>query len=223
MNYEILYQPSFAVARMMLEPGDSIRAESGAMVSMSPTITVESKMAGGLGKAIGRLFGGESLFQSTFTADRGAGEVLLAPAAVGDIVPLQLSHQGYMVTSGCYLAGDTSLEMETKLSGRSFFAGEGLFIMRVFGTGTLLVSSFGAVHAVRLMEGQPYIVDTGHIVAFSDNMNFTIRRAAKSWLGSFTSGEGFVAEFVGPGILYIQTRSPQGFGPWVSQFIPSKG
>lgn len=223
MRYELLYQPSFAVARVLLDPGDGIRAESGAMVSMSPTITMESKVPGGIGKAIGRLFGGESLFQTTFTATHGSGEVLLAPAAIGDIVGLTLNSEGMMVTSGCYLAGDLSLNVETKTSIKSFFAGEGLFIMRISGSGILLASAFGAVHALRLEAGQPYIVDTGHIVAFSDTMHYEVKRSARSLIGSLTSGEGYVAHFTGPGLLYTQTRSPQGFAPWIGQFMPRSG
>lgn len=220
MNHEILYKPTFSMARLMLEPGDSVRAESGAMVSMSPTITMESKAAGGLGKALGRLIGGESFFQTTFTATHGAGELLLAPATLGDIMHLHLNSEGWMVTSGCYLAGDTSLTIETKVSARALFAGEGLFIMRVSGTGPLLLSCFGALHGIQLAPGQPYVVDTGHIVAFQDTMNYTVRTATKSLFGSWTSGEGFVAEFTGPGVLYLQTRAPQSFGPWIGQFIP---
>jgi uncharacterized protein (TIGR00266 family) len=223
MKYELLYQPSFAVARIMLDPGDGIRAESGAMVSMSPTITMESKMHGGIGKAIGRLFGGESAFQTTFTATQGAGEVLLAPPAVGDIVSMNLNGEGMMVTSGSYLAGDLSLNVETKATLKGFFAGEGLFIMRVSGSGALLLSAFGAIHALQLQAGQPYIVDTGHIVAFSETMGYEVRRAARSLFGSFTSGEGFVAHFTGPGLLYTQTRSPQSFAPWLGQFLPRSG
>lgn len=220
MRHELLYQPSFAVVRLLLEPGESIRAESGAMVSMSPTIEMESKVAGGLGKALGRLLGGESLFQTTFTAARGPGELVLAPALIGDVAAIPLQGQAMMVTSGCFLAGDTALQMETKTSIKSFFAGEGLFLMRLSGHGTLFVSSFGALHAVDLAAGQPYIVDTGHIVAFSDTMQLEVHRAARSLIGSFTSGEGFVAHFAGPGRVYIQSRSPQGFSSWIAQFLP---
>lgn len=205
----------------MLDPGESIRAESGAMVSMSTTIQIESKAQGGLGKALGRLLTGESFFQTTFTATHGPGEVILAPSALGDVFSVEVTPQsGMMVTSGCYLACDSALNIETKMSGRGFFAGEGLFLMRVSGQGTLLVSCFGAMHAVQLMAGQPYIVDTGHIVAFQDTMQYSVRTVARGLMQSFTSGEGYVAEFVGPGVLYIQTRSPQSFGPWLNQYIP---
>jgi uncharacterized protein (TIGR00266 family) len=221
VKYELLYRPTFSAARVMLDPGDAVRAEAGAMVSMSPTITIDSKVTGGLGKAFGRLLGGESLFQTTFTATHGPGEVVLAPSSLGDLIALDLgAGPGYMLTSGCFLACDTSVQMETKVSGRGFFAGEGLFLLRMSGVGTVLTSAFGAIHALQLAPGQTYVVDTGHIVAFSETMNYQVRTVTRGLLASFTSGEGFVAEFMGPGILYMQTRAPQSFGPWLSQYIP---
>lgn len=223
MRHEILYQPSYAVARILLEHGEAIRAESGAMLSMSPSVTLESKVHGGIGKMFGRLLGGESAFQTTFTATAGPGEVLLAPSAPGDIFALPLTGQPMMLTSGSYLAGDVNLQMETMASMKGFFGGEGLFMMRMLGHGLLLVSSFGAIHAIQLGPGQQYIVDTGHLVAFTDGMGFQVRRATRSLLGSFTSGEGFVCELVGPGIIYMQTRTPPGFGAWVGSFIPRSG
>lgn len=207
MRHEILYNPSFAVARVLLEPGESIRAESGAMMSMSANVHLESKVTGGLGKMFGRMLGGESAFQSTFTAQNGPGEVILAPGLPGDIVAVDVSNQPMMVTSGAYLAGDTRLDMQTQASLKGFFGGEGLFMLRIFGQGMLLLGSYGAVHAVQLQAGQKYIVDTGHLVAFSEGMGYNLRQASKSLLGSLTSGEGIVAEMTGPGLIFIQTRT----------------
>lgn len=220
VRHEILYQPSFAMARIMLDPGDSIRAESGAMVSMSPTITIQSGLAGGFGKVIGRLLGGESAFQTTFSASSGPGEVMLAPSMIGDIMPIELRDEVLMVSSGGYLAGDSSLVLDAKGSVRGFFAGEGLFMLRIAGSGTVLVSAFGAIHAVELFQGQQYIVDSGHVVAFSDGMGFQVRKAARTWIGALTSGEGLVAEFTGPGIVYMQSRSPQSFASFLGPFFP---
>ncbi|MDK3160451.1 TIGR00266 family protein [Kamptonema cortianum] len=207
MTYEILFQPEFAVARIMLEPGESIRAESGAMMSMSPNIHIDSKITGGLGKMFGRMLGGESAFQTTFTSQAGQGEVVLAPGLPGDIVAVDVSQRPLMVTSGCYLAGSTDLQMETQASLKGFFGGEGLFMMRLFGQGLLLLSSYGAIRAVELQAGQGYVVDTGHLVAFSDGMGYNLKKATKSLIGSFTSGEGIVAELTGPGVVYTQTRT----------------
>lgn len=223
MQVELLYQPSFSVARVRLELGESIRAESGAMVSMSPSVHLESKASGGLGKMFGRILGGESLFQTTFTAQSGQGEVLLAPPGPGDIVALKLQNEAYMVTSGCYLAGDTKLEMQTQANLRSFFGAEGLFIMRISGSGDLLLSSFGAIHQVDVPAGTPYLVDTGHLVAFSEGMRYELRKAAKGLWGTITSGEGIVAELTGPGRVYLQTRAPQSFVSWIWPLFPKQG
>lgn len=206
MHYELLYQPAFAVARITLQPGESIRAESGAMIGMSPNVEISSKLPGGIGKAIGRVLGGESIFQTTFTAHNSIGEVLLAPATPGDILPINPG-AGLVVTSGCYLAGQTHLEMKTVASMKGFFAGEGLFMMQLIGDGLALLSSFGAIHAVNLEPGQQYVVDTGNLVAFTLGMNYAVRAAQKSLLGSFTSGEGYVVNLTGPGQIYIQTRT----------------
>jgi len=223
MKYELLYQPSFSVARMMLESGEAVRAESGAMVSMTANMHLESKGQGGLGKMLGRLVAGESMFQSTFTAQNGPGEVIFAPSSPGDIYALDVSAHPMMVTSGCYLAGDTRLEMQTVGNMKNFFGGESIFMLRIFGAGLLLVSSFGAIHAVQLQAGQQYIVDTGHLVAFSEGMGYNLKKAARGILGSMTSGEGIVAEMTGPGVVYIQTRTPQGFGSWLSPFVARGG
>ena len=222
MRFELLYQPSYAIARIMLDPQESIRAESGAMISMSPTISLDSKIQGGIGKALGRMFGGESIFQTTFKATSGPGEVLLAPAGPGDIASVEPG-VGLMVTSGAYLAGDTSLLIETQASFKGFLAGEGLFMMKISGHGTLLLSSFGAIHPIQLGPGQQYIVDTGHLVAFSAGMPFEVRRATKGLLGSFTSGEGVVAHLTGPGLIYIQTRTAPAFAGMIRPFLPAGG
>lgn len=218
MKTEVLYGPAFAMVRVLLEHGESIRAESGAMASMSPTISIESKAPGGLGKMIGRLFGGESIFQTHFSATSGHGEVLLAPNMPGDIV-IENMTAPLVVTSGCYLAGSTTLNLETISSMKSFFSGEGLFMMRVSGTGELILNAFGAIHTIQLIPGQQYIVDTGHLVAFSDGMDFKLKKAAKSLIGSVTSGEGIVCVLTGPGTIYMQSRTPSSFAGWVGGMI----
>src|SRR2546421_8679625 len=149
-SYEIQHQPSFSLAVVSLQPEQSILAEAGAMVSMSANIELQSQMKGGLLGAIKRAAGGESAFISTFTARNGPGEVTLAPGAPGDIAAIELSGQSFFVQSSSYLAGDASLTVDTKWGGaKSFFGGEGLFVLSVHGQGLLLVSSFGAIHRKR--------------------------------------------------------------------------
>ncbi|MGE3466222.1 MAG: TIGR00266 family protein [Pyrinomonadaceae bacterium] len=224
-TWEILHQGAFALAVVKLQAEQAIAAEAGAMVSMSANVDLHSELKGGVFGALKRAVGGESAFVSTFTAKGGPGEVTFAPGAPGDVAGIEMQNQNFMVQSSSYLAGDMSLTVDTKFGGaKSFFGGEGLFVLQVSGTGLLLVSSFGSIHRRTLQPGEQYVVDTGHLVAWEGHMQYNLRKAAKSgYLRSFLSGEGMVAEFVGPGEILIQTRNLAAFAGLLKPFFPSQG
>jgi uncharacterized protein (TIGR00266 family) len=224
-TWAIEHQGSFALAVLQLEPEQSISAEAGAMVSMSGNVELHAQMKGGVFGALKRAVGGESAFVSTFTARGGPGEVTLAPGAPGDIAGIEMRGQNFKVQSSSYLAGDISLQVETKFGGaRSFFGGEGLFILEVSGSGLLLVSSFGAIYRKTLKPGENYVIDTGHLVAWEGHMQYTVRKAARSgFFRSMMSGEGLVAEFAGPGEILIQTRNLAAFAGLLRPFFPGQG
>jgi uncharacterized protein (TIGR00266 family) len=224
-TWEILHQGAFALAVVNLQPEQAIHAEAGAMVSMSANVDLHSEMKGGVFGALKRAVGGESAFVSIFTAKGGPGEVTFAPGAPGDVAGIEMRGQTFMVQSSSYLAGDTSLDVDTKFGGaKSFFGGEGLFVLQISGTGLLLVSSFGAIHRRTLRNGERYVIDTGHLVAWEGHMQYNLRKAAKSgFLRSFLSGEGMVAEFTGPGEILMQTRNLAAFAGMLKPFFPSQG
>ena len=222
-QYQILHQPAFSLAVLQLLPEQSIQAESGAMVSMSANVELQSQMKGGLLGALKRAAGGESAFISTFTARGGPGEVTLAPGAPGDIAAIELSGNPFYVQSSSYLGGDANLTVDTKWGGaKNFFAGEGLFVLLVQGEGLLLVASFGAIHRKRLQPGERYVVDTGHLVAWEGTTQYTLRKAASGFFRSMMSGEGIVAEFTGPGELLIQTRNLAALAGLLRPFFPNQ-
>lgn len=223
-TWEIHYQGAFALAVVSLQPDQAISAEAGAMVSMSANIDLESQMKGGVFGALKRAVGGESAFVSTFTSRGGPGEVTFAPGSPGDIAGIEMSNQTFMVQSSSYLAGDTSLVVDTKFGGaKSFFGGEGLFVLQVSGAGLLLVSSFGAIHRKTLRPGEKYVVDTGHLVAWEGHMQYNLRKAAAGFFKSVLSGEGMVAEFNGPGEILIQTRNLAAFAGLLKRYLPAQG
>ena len=224
-TWQVDYQGAFALAVVQLQPEQSIAAEAGAMVSMSANVELYSEMKGGVFGALKRAVGGESAFVSTFTARQFPGEVTLAPGAPGDIAGIEMQNQTFSVQASSYLAGDSSLAVETKFGGaKSFFGGEGLFVLSVSGTGLLLVSSFGAIHRKTLRPGERYVIDTGHLVAWEGHMQYNLRRAAKSgFFRSMMSGEGMVAEFNGPGEILMQTRNLAAFAGMLKPFFPSQG
>ncbi|HSE58089.1 MAG TPA: TIGR00266 family protein [Nitrospiraceae bacterium] len=224
MKSEILYPGAFPMVRVFLAAGESIKAESGAMVGASPTIDVESKMEGGLLGALSRkLLTGEKFFFQTLRAARGAGEVLLAPTVPGEIVLFELDGVNeFLVQKDGFLAGAESIAIESKVQSlsRGLLGGEGFFILRISGQGPLILNSFGAIHKIELKPDEEYIVDNAHLVAWSATTSYSIERSSSGWVSSFTSGEGFVCRFRGPGVVFIQSRNPGGFGNWIRQFIP---
>src|SRR4051794_28366346 len=201
-GYRIDYRPAFALATLALAPDQPIKAQAGAMVSMSGNVELESKMEGGVWSALKRSVGGRSAFVSTYTARGGPGELTLAPSSPGDIVPLALTGDAYNIAASSYLACEASVEVNTAWGGaKSFFASDDLFVLQVTGSGTTFVTSFGALHGRTLAIGEQYIVDTGHLVAWHASMTYEIRKATKSLFRSLTSGEALVAAFTGPGTL----------------------
>lgn len=224
MKNEILYPGAFPMVRVELAAGECIKAESGAMVASSPTIDIESKMEGGfLGALSRKLLTGEKFFFQTLRATRGAGEVLLAPTVPGEIVLLELDGVNeYLVQKDGFLAGAESIKIDRQMQSlsRGLLGGEGFFLLKMSGKGTLILNSFGAIHKIELKPDQEYVVDNSHLVAWSSTTTYNIERAASGWVASFTSGEGFVCRFRGPGVVYIQSRNPGSFGAWIRQFIP---
>jgi uncharacterized protein (TIGR00266 family) len=223
LPHEILYPGAFPLLKLPLRQGQAIKAEAGSMVSMSTTVDVEGRLEGGLLGGLGRMLTGEKFFFQTLAARRGPGEVLLAPTMPGDIHAIELNgSEGWSVQKDGFFAAAETVEVATKMQNLSqgLFSGEGFFIIRVGGRGTLFVSSYGAIHPVDIPAGEELIIDNAHLVAWPDSTSYRIEKASSGWVSSLASGEGLVCRFRGPGRVLIQTRNPTSFGLWVRQFIP---
>ena len=221
MKVSVEHRPSYALGIVELAEGESVKAETGAMVSMSSNVEVASGVQGGLLKsAMRKVLGGESFFVNTFTAQGAPGQVTFAPSLPGDVMELALTGDLF-VQSGSYLAGDPSVEIDIKWGGaRSFFGSEGLFLIHLKGRGEVLLSSFGAIHKIALDGRQPMIIDTGHVVAFDHTLQWNVKKVAGMFT-SLISGEGLVCEFSGAGNVYLQTRSNQAFLDWLMPRLPT--
>jgi uncharacterized protein (TIGR00266 family) len=217
MKYELLGKPDFPAIKVILDANESIIAESGAMVAMSSNIELKSEAKGGLlGAAKRSLLGGESFFQSTFTAKETPGEVYFTAATTGDIEAVELNNNELILSTGAYVCSSPTVEIDSKWGGfKGFFSGEGLFFLRAFGSGPLFFSSFGAIKKIDIQD--EYIVDTGHIVAFDTSLQYKIEKVG-GLKSLFLSGEGLVCRFSGTGSLYIQTRNQNSFSSWAHQF-----
>lgn len=223
MKLDIKYKPGFAMAIVTLEDGDKIRAESGSMVAKSSNVemTTEKASRGGVLKSLkAAFFGGESFWMNTFFTRSGKGEVKLAPTLPGDIVAEELNDSTIYVQSTGFLAAEDSVDIDTKFQGlKGFFSGESLFFLKLTGTGKVLLSSYGGIEK-RNVSGA-LIVDTGHIVAFEQTLNYQIKKFG-SWKSFFVGGEGLVAHFSGHGNVWIQSRNVPQLGQWLRAALPPK-
>jgi len=223
MQVEIQYRPSYALAVVSLDPNESIQAEAGAMVSMSPGMAIVTEATGGLMGALKRsILGGESFFMNTYRAPGGGGQIALAPVLPGDLAVLELNAEMLMVQSGSYVGSSQGIDIDTKWSGaQTFFAREGLIMLQCSGSGTLVVSSYGAIHEMELGAGQSHVVDTGHLVAFTEGMGFKVRSIG-GMKSTLFSGEGLVVDLTGPGKVLMQTRSDDAFLSWLIPRLPKE-
>jgi uncharacterized protein (TIGR00266 family) len=221
VEIQVQYRPSYSLAIAQLSPNESIQVESGSMVGISAGVTLKTEAKGGILKSLARsVLGGESFFINTYTAPAQGGEIMLAPALPGDLAVRQMQGETLLVQSGSYVASSTGIEISTKWGGpKTFFAGEGAILLKVSGSGTLLLSSYGAIHELPLAAGQSYTIDTGHLVAFSQGMGFSVRTVG-GIKSSLFSGEGLVVDLSGPGTLLMQTRSESAFLGWLIPKLP---
>ncbi|MBU0552956.1 TIGR00266 family protein [Myxococcota bacterium] len=228
MNIEIQYRPAHALACVQLHSGESIRAESGAMVSMSSNVavTTDGPSAGGRGGLLSGLkravLSGESFFTNTFTARGGGGTVELAPKLCGDMVVHEVTPGDDLLIQGSsYVAAPDTVTINTQFQGfKGFFSGESLFFLKATGNGPVILNAFGAIQRVDL-DGE-LIVDTGHLVAFSAGISYEVSKASDGLIASFLSGEGLVLRVRGRGTLYLQTRNPNEYGSSVGGRLPPK-
>ncbi len=218
MQYEFLSRPAMTVARLTLDAGESITCEVGAMVAMSRGFNVETTSrnkgsgSGGLVKGLKRMFAGENFFLNHFTSTHPGQSLIIGPAMLGDIIHYPLTGGTLIVQGSSWLASTSGIEIDATWQGlgKALFSGERMFWVKCSGHGDLILNSFGAIHCIEV-KGE-YVVDTGHIVAFEDTLEFRIGKAGKSLIGSFMGGEGLVCKFNGQGKLYFQSHNPPSFG-----------
>lgn len=216
MQIDLQMKPACSVAKVSLNPGETLTSEGGAMIAMNGHIQIETTThkksgGGGIMSGIKRVISGESFFINHYTAGDQGGEIYLAPTLHGDLIVQTLSQESLIVQSGSFLASEAGISADFNWQGlKSVFSGEGMFWLNVNGTGKVILNSFGEIYPVEV-NGE-YIVDTGHIVAFQPSLKFDISKAGQSWISSFLGGEGFVCRFKGTGTVWCQSHNPKTFG-----------
>jgi uncharacterized protein (TIGR00266 family) len=229
MEFQILYRPAHSLAMCQLNPNETVRAESGAMVSMTRNVQVQAAAKNPNEGGVKRLFkglkrmalGGESFFTNTYTATNQPGHVTFAPSLTGDMVVHECQGEQLIIQGSSYVAAPDSVTIDTSFQGfKGFFSGESLFFLTATGHGPVLLNAFGAIETLDL-NGE-MIVDTGHIVAFTAGISYTVVKASKGWISSYLSGEGLVLKMQGQGRMYVQSRNPNEYGASIGGMLPPR-
>ena len=227
MEETVEFNPAYTLLTYTLAPGESVNVEPGAMVAMGGVEMQTRKSGGGFFKSLKKMaLGGESFFLNTFTAGAAGGWVSVAPGSPGDIQGFNL-HPGrkLFIQGGSYLASSVNVQTDTKFQGgKSFFSGESMFFIQAStedgSIGRVWYNSFGAIKQIPVQPGQTITVDTGHVVAFEDTVQYTVNKVGgmKSFL---VGGEGLVMNFTGQGSVWIQTRNVQSLAGKLIPFLPT--
>lgn len=219
MKVEITGGPAFAFGEITLAAGGAVRVEAGGMAMIQGDVQITTSTQGGFMRGLKRSLGGEGFFVNDFTAGSG-GIVGVAAALPGDLAQVALEHGALLVQSGAWLASDTTVEVDAKWGGgRGFFSGMGLVLLRCTGQGDLLLSSYGALREYTLGPGLAMTIDTGHVVAFDESVGHSVRKVG-GWKSTILGGEGLVTDLVGPGRVWLQTRSTTDLIGWIERRLP---
>ena len=225
MKYSIEGAP-MPVAICQLEAGEQMMTERGSMSWMSANMKMETTTGGGLGKALGRMFAGEAMFQNRYTAVGGAGMIAFASSFPGDIKAFEIGpgHEMVVQKSG-FLASEMGVNLSVffqKKFGSGLFGGEGFIMQKLSGSGVAFCEFDGHVKAYDLAQGQTIIVDTGYLAAMDATCSIEIQAVpgAKNLL---FGGEGIFNTVVkGPGRVYLQTMPVCGVAKAIIPYLPTQ-
>ena len=224
MQAQVLFAPAYATLSVDLDPGESIRAEPGAMVHQS-NVHLHTGTPGGFAKGLRRLLAKESFFVNTFTAEPGGGNVTLAPSTPGDITPHSLAPgESILIQATSYLASTPEVIVDSSFQGlRGILGGEGAFFLRAYthnDPGTVFFNAYGSIQPLTLTPDQELVVDTGHLVAFTDGIDYSIGKVG-GLRSIVAGGEGLVMKFRGSGLVWTQSRNLRSLAETLAPLLPS--
>lgn len=225
MRYEIQGE-TLPVVICHLNAGETMLTERGSMCWMSPNIKMETK-AGGLGRALGRMFSGEALFQNRYTAQGGPGMIAFASSFPGNIRAFEIGPgREIVVQKQGFLASETSVELSVffqKRIGSGLFGGEGFIMQKLSGFGMAFCEFDGHVIQYELSAGQSIVVDTGHLAAMDASCSMEIQ-AVPGVKNMLFGGEGvFHTVITGPGRIFLQTMPINRVADTLLPYFPTAG
>lgn len=226
MRYEIKGTP-FPVAVCYLENGEQMITEGGGMSWMSPNMEMGTTTNGGIGKAIGRMFSNDKIFQNRYTCRGGNGMIAFASCFPGDIKAIEVNPgDEYICAKSSFLASTPGVEMSVffrKKLGAGLFGGEGFIMQKFTGQGLLFIEIDGTPFEYELQAGEKMLIDTGHLVMMSASCKMDIQ-TVKGVKNVLFGGEGlFNTVLEGPGRVVLQSMPISNLAGTLAKYIPTSG
>lgn len=223
MEYEILGNPTPAVV-CHTEPNETLITESGSMVWMSPNMKMSTN-AGGLKKAFGRMFSGESIFQNQYTSENGPGMIAFASSFPGEIKAVKITPgNSIIVQKSAFLAAEEGVELSVffqKKIGSGIFGGEGFIMQKLSGNGMVFLELDGYAVEYELKSGEQLIIDTGNLAMMDETCTVDVQ-AVKGVKNILFGGEGvFNTVVTGPGKVVVQTMPISSLANALRPYFPS--
>ncbi len=224
MKYEILGE-TLPVVVCYLEGGEKMITEGGGMSWMSPNMLMETTTNGGIGKAFGRMFSGEKMFQNVYTAQGGNGMIAFASSFPGSIKAYEISPGQEMIfQKSAFLAGEAGVELSVffnKKFSSGLFGGEGFIMQKISGYGTVFAEFDGHVAEYELQAGQQIVVDTGHLAAMTAGCSMEVK-SVPGVKNMLFGGEGlFNTVISGPGKVWLQMMPISNVAGILRPYMPS--
>ncbi len=225
MQYSIVGEP-LPVVICNVEQGETLITESGSMSWMTPNMQMQTTTNGGLGKAFGRMFTGESMFQNKYTAVGGPGQIAFASSFPGSIRAVEVGNgPNYIVQKGSFLAGTTGVQLSVHLQkklGAGFFGGEGFIMQKLSGQGIAFIEIDGYACEYDLAAGQSMVVNTGYLAAMTDTCTMEVKSTGNA-KNAILGGEGFFNTVVhGPGKIILQSMPVYSLAHSIQPYIITK-
>lgn len=213
-QFEISHRPDYAMVTIQIPENEVLKVEASSMATMDTNIQMKTKLKGGFKRFLVK----ESLFINEFSPIAGSGEIKVAPGPSGDIAHYHVKEgESFYMTASSFLASASSVNQETKWQGmmKGLFSQQSFFLIRNVGHGDVWFNCYGAMMEIDV-KGE-YLVDTGHIVAFTENLDYQVSKAG-GYKSLFFSGEGFVCRFQGEGKVWVQTKKSLGLVAWADAY-----
>ncbi len=225
MNYQIIGETVPAV-EVTMNAGESMFTQSGGMIWQTEGINMSTNARGGLGRSLGRMFTGESIFMANYTAQANGVRIAFGAKCPGSIVPVDVSRGELVVQKGAFLCAEQSVDLKatfTKKISAGLFGGEGFILQRLYGNGMAFLEVDGDKVDRVLAPGEVLKVDTGNVVAFESTVGYSVE-TVKGIGNVLFGGEGlFITRLTGPGRVILQTQNFGEFASRIARMIPAKG